>query len=146
MRISDWSSDVCSSDLILAIIVIVPLAWLKKFILIYVDIILDAISAWLATYYVDTLMFVWNFTFTVVGVLLATALLTLLERKVMASIQRRRGPNVVGFFGLLQPFADGLKLALRSEEHTSELQSLMRSSYDVICLKKKKNTKDKQNK
>src|SRR3546814_17539900 len=81
---------------ILAIIVIVPLAWLKKFILIYVDIILDAISAWLATYYVDTLMFVWNFTFNVVGVLLATALLTLLERKVMASIQRRRGPNEMG--------------------------------------------------
>src|SRR3546814_7961095 len=34
---------------------------------------------------------------------------------------------------------------LRSEEHTSELQSLMRNSYAVFCLKKKKNTKKKDN-
>jgi NADH:ubiquinone oxidoreductase subunit H len=31
----------------------------------------------------------------------------------MATIQRRRGPNVVGFWGLLQPFADGLKLIIK---------------------------------
>src|SRR3546814_9017067 len=39
--------------------------------------------------------------------------------------------------------ADGTVVA-RSEEHTSELQSLMRISYAVFCLKKKKNTKDKK--
>ena len=44
--------------------------------------------------------------------LLSIALTTLLERKGMSSIQRRRGPNVVGFFGLLQPFGDGLNLRL----------------------------------
>jgi len=38
---------------------------------------------------------------------------TLAERKVMASIQRRVGPNVVGPWGLLQPLADGLKLILK---------------------------------
>lgn len=45
---------------------------------------------------------------------LAMAYLTLVERKVMGSIQRRRGPNVVGVYGLLGPLADGLKL-LRKE-------------------------------
>ena len=42
--------------------------------------------------------------------LIAVAFLTYLERKVIASVQYRKGPNVVGFFGLLQPFADGIKL------------------------------------
>ncbi len=43
----------------------------------------------------------------------AVAYLTLMERKVIASMQLRRGPNVVGPFGLLQPLADGLKLMLK---------------------------------
>ena len=42
-------------------------------------------------------------------ILLSIALFTLVERKVLSSIQRRKGPNTVGFFGVLQPFADGLK-------------------------------------
>ncbi|MEJ0063677.1 MAG: NADH-quinone oxidoreductase subunit NuoH [Alphaproteobacteria bacterium] len=46
----------------------------------------------------------------VVLVLLGVAYLTYAERKVMASMQLRRGPNVVGPFGLLQPIADGIKL------------------------------------
>ncbi len=46
----------------------------------------------------------------IVLILVSVAYFTLLERKIIGSIQRRRGPNVVGVFGLLQPLVDGLKL------------------------------------
>src|SRR5881394_3569579 len=48
-----------------------------------------------------------------VPLLVAVAYMTYVDRKVWASIQLRRGPNVVGPFGLLQPSADGLKLVLK---------------------------------
>src|ERR1044072_478908 len=49
----------------------------------------------------------------VLPLLLAVAYLTYAERKVMAAMQMRRGPNVVGPWGLLQPIADGLKLMFK---------------------------------
>ena len=49
----------------------------------------------------------------VIPVLLSVAYLTYFERKVIGAMQLRRGPNVVGPFGLLQPMADGLKLFLK---------------------------------
>src|SRR3546814_7864798 len=83
MRISDWSSDVCSSDLV----------------------------------------------YMVTGSPGGSTIIS----TVMQSIV-----NVVAFGMNMQQAVDAPRMHMRSEEHTSELQSLMRISYAVFCLKKKK--------
>jgi len=49
----------------------------------------------------------------VVPLLISVAYFTIAERKIMGAVQRRRGPNVVGYIGLMQPLADGLKLFVK---------------------------------
>jgi len=49
----------------------------------------------------------------IILVLISVAYFTLAERKILAIIQRRRGPNVIGVYGLLQPLSDGLKLLIK---------------------------------
>jgi NADH-quinone oxidoreductase subunit H len=61
----------------------------------------------------------------VIPILLAVAFLTLLERKLLASVQLRRGPSVVGLFGLLQPLADGLKLFVKEAIIPSQASQLV---------------------
>jgi NADH-ubiquinone oxidoreductase chain 1 len=57
----------------------------------------------------------------ILPILLTVAFITIAERKTMASIQRRLGPNIVGYYGLLQPFADALKLLIK--EYISPTQA-----------------------
>ena len=64
-------------------------------------------------YALPTIIIVAQILAIIVTVLLALAYTTYLERKVIGAIQLRKGPNVVGPFGLLQPIADGVKLLFK---------------------------------
>src|SRR3546814_8777886 len=106
MRISDWSSDVCSSDR--------SAQFVEQLIIL---IRLDQIA-------VDTQR-------------LRT--LTVLFAGTRGDHDDRRGADACGV-----THVRGHLEAVRSEAHTSELQSLMRTSYAVLCLKKKRNTPSQQ--
>lgn len=61
-------------------------------------------------YYIDFILSFIGLLLIIIGILIGLAFLTLLERKVLGYIQLRKGPNKVGFMGLLQPFRDAIKL------------------------------------
>jgi NADH-ubiquinone oxidoreductase chain 1 len=71
--------------------------------------------------YSPTLISIIEVILVTVPVLLTVAFVTVAERKTMASMQRRLGPNIVGYYGLLQAFADALKLILK--EYVSPTQA-----------------------
>ena len=56
------------------------------------------------------LYFLISVVLLLVFILIAVAYFTHAERKILGATQRRRGPNVIGVYGLLQPLSDGLKL------------------------------------
>src|SRR3546814_1986828 len=116
MRISDWSSDVCSSDLRSMVLGLVGKDGLPLW---------HAVAARLPDIRVETLMQADGGRYSnAVGIVQGLVLVEAIGKAVGVD----PGKPGIGEFGR----------ALRSEEHTSELQSLMRLSYAVFCLKKKK--------
>src|SRR3546814_2288533 len=122
MRISDWSSDVCSSDLSPADVPFSVL--LPAFVT----------SELKTAFQIGFLIFL---PFLVIDLVVAAVLMSL--GMMMLS------PTLISlpFKLLLFVLVDGWALtmgSLKSEEHTSELQSLMRTSYAVFCFKKQQHT------
>jgi len=66
--------------------------------------------------------------------LMVIAFVTIAERKTMASMQRRLGPNIVGYYGLLQAFADAVKLLLKEYVYPTQANIILFFLGPIITL------------
>lgn len=69
-----------------------------------------------------------------IPILIAVAFLTLVERKILSYMQSRKGPNIVGPFGLLQPIADGIKLFIKEPIRPSTSSPLLFITMPILAL------------
>nr|YP_009655365.1 NADH dehydrogenase subunit 1 [Oomorphoides metallicus]QCL18082.1 NADH dehydrogenase subunit 1 [Oomorphoides metallicus] len=68
-------------------------------------------------YYLDSILLMFTTIILLICILIGVAYLTLLERKVLGYIQIRKGPNKVGYLGLVQPFSDAIKLFCKEQNY-----------------------------
>jgi len=81
-----------------------------------------------------TISFILLSLYLILNVILTVAFLTLFERKVLASIHKRKGPNWTGFLGILQPLADALKLILKENPVPQNASSFLFFGGPLILL------------
>jgi NADH-ubiquinone oxidoreductase chain 1 len=84
--------------------------------------------------YLDNIISIVEVLIVTVPALLTVAFITIAERKTMASMQRRLGPNIVGYYGLLQPFADALKLLIKEFISPTQANSILFFLGPIITL------------
>jgi len=75
-----------------------------------------------------------NSLITIIFIIITIAFYTVAERKILGSIQRRKGPNVVGFWGCLQAFADGIKLIVKEIIIPSKANSVIFIFSPILVL------------
>ena len=80
-------------------------------------------------YIIELIVTIVEYFVVIVPVLISVAYLTLGERKILGYTQSRKGPNVVGLYGLLQPLADGVKLFSKEIIIPNHVNILLMGSY-----------------